>query len=63
MDRAVANTVAFTGLRLTDVAAMASTIPAHYMGMTPADTVVADWDPDRNALHVRSVTTAGADLH
>jgi N-acetylglucosamine-6-phosphate deacetylase len=57
MDRAVANTVAFTGLPLAHVAAMASTIPAHYMGMTPAGTVVTDWDPDRNALQVRTVTT------
>jgi N-acetylglucosamine-6-phosphate deacetylase len=55
MDRAVANTVAFTGLSLSDAAAMASTIPAQYMGTEPAGTVLVEWDAAGNALEVRSV--------
>ena len=44
LDRAIANTVRFTGLPIEDVIPMASTIPAAYLGMTTAGTVTADWD-------------------
>jgi N-acetylglucosamine-6-phosphate deacetylase len=55
LDRAVANTVRFTGLTVDMVAPMASTIPAAYLGMTPAGTVDADWDPQACELRVRRV--------
>ena len=57
MDRAVANTLAFTGLSFADVVTLASTNPAAYLGIVPAGTVSADWDPDRNVLRIESVST------
>jgi N-acetylglucosamine-6-phosphate deacetylase len=57
MDRAIANTVRFTGLAIDDVIPMASTIPAGYLGTTPAGTVTADWNPEGGELHTRRVTT------
>jgi N-acetylglucosamine-6-phosphate deacetylase len=42
MDRAVANTVRFTGLSLEEVLPMASTIPAAYLGLEPAGRVTVD---------------------
>src|SRR5206468_332661 len=39
MHRAVANTVYFTGLPLSEVLPMASTTPARYMGVEPAGRV------------------------
>jgi N-acetylglucosamine-6-phosphate deacetylase len=56
LDRAISNTVRFTGHSLDAVAPMASTIPATYMGMTTAGTVTADWDPDAGELLIRDVT-------
>lgn len=58
LDRAIANTVRFTGLPLDAVIPMASTIPASYLGMTTAGTVTADWDADAGQLLVRSVRVA-----
>jgi len=55
MDRAIANTVRFTGLPIDAVMKMASTIPAGYLGLATAGTVTADWDPETAALHVRRV--------
>jgi N-acetylglucosamine-6-phosphate deacetylase len=55
LDRAIANTVRFTGLSIDAVVPMASTIPASYLGVTTAGTVVADWEPDRSELHIRRV--------
>ena len=55
LDRAIANTVRFTGLPIEDVIPMASTIPASYMGMRPAGTVTADWNPEGGELFIRSV--------
>ena len=52
LDRAIANTVRFTGLSIDAVIPMASTIPAAYMGMTTAGTVTADWDPDAGELSI-----------
>jgi len=57
LDRAIANTSRFTGLPIDAVIAMASTIPAAYLGMTTAGTVTADWDAEGCELSVRSVTT------
>jgi N-acetylglucosamine-6-phosphate deacetylase len=56
LDRAIANTVRFTGLSIDAVIPMASTIPATYMGMSPGGTVTADWEPDAGELQVRDVT-------
>jgi N-acetylglucosamine-6-phosphate deacetylase len=55
LDRAIANAVRFTGLPIEDVIPMASTIPASYVGMTPAGTVTAEWDPETCDLRVCSV--------
>lgn len=60
MDRAVANTTTFTGLPLADVIAMAATNPARYLGIALAGIVVADWDPDRNALRIERVSLQSA---
>ncbi len=50
LDRAIANTVRFTGLPIDEVIPMASTIPARYLGTTTAGTVTADWDADAGEL-------------
>jgi N-acetylglucosamine-6-phosphate deacetylase len=55
LDRAIANTVRFTGLSIDAVAPMASTIPAAYLGMKTAGTVTADWDPDAGDLRILDV--------
>ena len=56
LDRAIANTVRFTELPIAMVVAMASTIPAGYLGMTTAGTVAADWDPDAGELQIGRVS-------
>jgi N-acetylglucosamine-6-phosphate deacetylase len=56
LDRAIGNTVRFTGLPLERVIPMASTIPATYLGMTTAGTVTADWDAAASRLCIRHVT-------
>ena len=55
LDRAIANTVCFTGLSIDEVVPMASTIPARYLETTTAGTVTADWDAGTGELHIRSV--------
>ncbi|MBI1875832.1 MAG: amidohydrolase family protein [Acidobacteria bacterium] len=55
LDRAIANTVRFTGLPVDRVVAMASTIPASYLGATTAGTVTADWDAEAGELQVLRV--------
>jgi N-acetylglucosamine-6-phosphate deacetylase len=55
LDRAVANTVCFTGLPIDAVIPMASTIPARYLGMTTAGSITADWDPARSELRIEAV--------
>jgi N-acetylglucosamine-6-phosphate deacetylase len=54
MDRAVANTVRFAGVSLDDALAMASTIPAGYLGVKTAGTLQLEWD--REAFSLRVVT-------
>ena len=44
LDRAVANTVKYTGLPLEEVLPMASSQPARYIGALPQGRVTADWD-------------------
>ena len=55
LDRAIANTVRFTGLSIDAVIPMASTIPAAYLGMTTVGTVTAEWDPDAGDLRILAV--------
>jgi N-acetylglucosamine-6-phosphate deacetylase len=55
LDRAIANTVRFTGFPIETVFPMASTIPASCLGMSPAGTVTADWDPETCDLRIRSL--------
>jgi N-acetylglucosamine-6-phosphate deacetylase len=57
LDRAVANTVRFTGLSIDEVAPMASTIPAALVGMSPAGTLEAEWDARAGVLRIREVTS------
>ncbi len=57
LDRAIANTVRFTGLSIDEVVPMASTIPAQYLGTTTSGTVTADWDADARELHIVRVTS------
>jgi N-acetylglucosamine-6-phosphate deacetylase len=52
LDRAIANTVRFTGLSIDAAINMASTIPASYLGMATGGTITADWDPERGTFHV-----------
>jgi len=54
MDRAVANTVRFTGLPIEEVAPMASSIPAAFLGMRTAGRLTADWNPATCELRVVS---------
>jgi N-acetylglucosamine-6-phosphate deacetylase len=56
MDEAVGNAVRFTGVEITDAIAMASTVPAGYVGMETSGTVTADWDADACRLTVRNVS-------
>jgi N-acetylglucosamine-6-phosphate deacetylase len=56
LDRAIANTVRYTGLPVDDVIPMASTIPAACVGQTTRGMVHADWDPETAELTVLRVT-------
>ena len=56
LERAIGNTVRFTGLSLETVIAMASTNPARYLGTTTIGTVPADWDPEASEVHIRRTT-------
>jgi N-acetylglucosamine-6-phosphate deacetylase len=58
MPEAIGHVVRFTGLALPDAAAMASSVPAAYLGIAPAGTVTADWDAVACRLHVRGVADA-----
>jgi N-acetylglucosamine-6-phosphate deacetylase len=55
MHNAVANTVRFTGLSLSEVLPMAAMLPARYMGAEPIGRVSADWDEENSALIVNDV--------
>ncbi|HEY3854789.1 MAG TPA: amidohydrolase family protein [Verrucomicrobiae bacterium] len=55
MDRAIANTVEFTGLTLDEVLPMASSQPAAYLGLTPSGKVIADWDAAECRLSILKV--------
>ena len=55
MDRAVGNMVRLGAVALDDAVAMASRIPAQYMGIATAGNVRADWDVERSELRVLAV--------
>ncbi len=55
LNDAIANTVRFTGLPLAQAAAMASTIPAAYLGTTTLGRVTAEWDADASTLRILGV--------
>lgn len=57
LDRAIENTVRFTGLSIDEVIPMASTIPARWLGVETRGTVTAHWDPHAGRLDIRSVTS------
>ncbi len=56
LDRAVGNTVRFTGLPLEVVLAMASTQPAAYLGIEPAGRLDLLWDAEAARLTVTRVS-------
>jgi N-acetylglucosamine-6-phosphate deacetylase len=55
MDCAVANTLRFAGVTIDEALAMASTLPAGYIGVEPAGRISADWDPEKHSLTISSV--------
>ena len=57
LDRAIANTVRYTGLPLEEVVPMASTTPARWLGTGTAGTVTADWDGASGELRIIAVRT------
>ena len=58
MDRAIGNAARFTGLPIDQVTAMASSIPASYLGMHAAGRVIADWNPATYELRVQSAQSS-----
>ncbi|HJY33322.1 MAG TPA: hypothetical protein VJ260_00650, partial [Vicinamibacterales bacterium] len=55
LDRAVGNTVRFTGLPLDQVLPMASTQPAAAVGMRPRGEIDAEWDAATGRFTVKRV--------
>ena len=53
MNEAIANAVRFTGLPLADVVPMATSVPAAYIGIECAGTVVCEWDFVASSLRVQ----------
>lgn len=49
---AIGNTVRFAGLALEDVVPMATSRPAEYVGIRPAGTLAAEWNPATAELRV-----------
>jgi N-acetylglucosamine-6-phosphate deacetylase len=60
MDKAVQNAVRFAGVTLDEAAAMASTIPARFLGLEPAGTVTAAWSVEAHELRVERVFSSAA---
>lgn len=56
MPEAIGNTVRFTGLTVSEAAAMASVVPAAYLGLSPVGTVTAEWDGEAHRLTVQGVS-------
>jgi N-acetylglucosamine-6-phosphate deacetylase len=55
MDRAVAQTVQFSGVTLDEALAMASTTPSEYLGLKPPGSLDLEWDPMSYTLRVMKV--------
>jgi len=56
MPEAIGNTVRFTGQELNRVVAMASSIPADYLGIATSSTVTAEWGEEESTLRVLEVS-------
>jgi N-acetylglucosamine-6-phosphate deacetylase len=56
MPEAIGNTVRFTGQELNRVVAMASSIPADYLGIATSGTVTAEWREEESTLRVLEVS-------
>lgn len=57
LDRAIENTVRFTGLSIDEVIPMATTNPARWLGIETRGTVIAQWDAHAGRLDIRTVTS------
>jgi len=57
MDMAIQNVVRFAGVTLDDAVAMASSLPAQFLGLDTAGTVTAEWSVERLELRVVDVRT------
>ena len=58
MPEAIGNTVRFTGLPVTEVAAMACAVPSRVIGLPLSGTVLAEWDQTAQRLTVVRVDEA-----
>lgn len=56
MDRAIGNTVRFTGLPLQQVLTMAHERPAKFIGIAPVGHVRAEWNEKTSSFHIEHVT-------
>ena len=56
LPEAIGNMVRFTGVPLAEAVAMASTIPAGYLGIETAGTLAAEWDGSTYQLRVRNAS-------
>ncbi|MFN7949786.1 MAG: amidohydrolase family protein [Blastocatellia bacterium] len=56
MNRAVENTVKFTGLAISEVLPLASTQPAEFVGCKTSGRVVAEWNEEAGRLDIIRVT-------
>lgn len=58
LDQAVGNVVRFAGVSLEDALAMASAVPAAYLGVEPAGRLDLEWSADTSTLRVLQVHDA-----
>jgi N-acetylglucosamine-6-phosphate deacetylase len=56
LDRALGNTVRFTGLPIEEVIPMASTIPAEYLGTATIGRISGEWSAEGAVLNIQSVS-------
>jgi N-acetylglucosamine-6-phosphate deacetylase len=56
IDRAVGNTVRFTGLPLAEVLEMAASRPARVLGLSPRGRIKAEWNAEASRFTVVRVT-------
>ena len=60
LDDALGNIVRFCGIALEDALSLASTQPARYLGLEPADMVEADWNSNQCHLTISKVSADAA---